>query len=85
MTFSKKTMRAIEIAGKGGPEVLKLVEVNVPDIKENEILVRVRAAGVNRPDVFQRMGSYPPPEGASPLPGLEIAGEIVELGVAVKQ
>ena len=85
MTFSKKTMRAIEIAGKGGPEVLKLVEVNVPDIKDNEILVRVHAAGVNRPDVFQRMGSYPPPEGASPLPGLEIAGEIVELGVAVKQ
>lgn len=84
MTVAKKTMRAIAIADKGGPDVLKLIETNIPQIKDNEVLVRVFAAGVNRPDVFQRQGSYPPPVGASPLPGLEISGEIAKLGKAVK-
>lgn len=84
MTIAKKTMRAIAIAGKGGPDVLKLVEIDIPQIKDDEVLVRVYAAGVNRPDVFQRQGSYPPPAGASSLPGLEIAGEIVKQGKAVK-
>lgn len=84
MTIAKKTMRAIAIAGKGGPDVLKLVETDIPQIKDNEVLVRVYAAGVNRPDVFQRQGSYPPPAGASSLPGLEIAGEIAKRGKAVK-
>lgn len=84
MTIAKKIMRAIAIAGKGGPDVLKLVETDIPQIKDNEVLVRVYAAGVNRPDVFQRQGSYPPPAGASSLPGLEIAGEIAKRGKAVK-
>jgi NADPH:quinone reductase len=70
-------MRAIEIAGHGGPEVLRLVERPVPDPAPGEVLIRVAAAGVNRPDIMQRMGKYPPPPGASDLPGLEVSGEIV--------
>jgi len=71
-------MRAIEIVQPGGPEVLKLCERPVPQLKQGEILIRVHAAGVNRPDVFQRLGQYPVPPGASDLPGLEVAGEIVD-------
>jgi NADPH2:quinone reductase len=77
-------MRAVEISGPGGPEVLKVVERPKPAAKANEILVKVAAAGVNRPDVLQRMGNYPVPADASDLPGLEIAGEVVEKGAAVK-
>jgi NADPH2:quinone reductase len=77
-------MRAVEISQPGGPEVLKLTDVPKPAPKPNEILVKVAAAGVNRPDVLQRMGLYPVPPGASPLPGLEIAGEVVELGSEAK-
>ena len=71
-------MRAVEISQPGGPEVLKVADVPKPEPKPNEILVKVAAAGVNRPDVLQRMGLYPVPPDASPLPGLEIAGEVVE-------
>ena len=70
-------MRAIEIAGHGGPEVLRPVERPVPDLGPAEVLIRVAGAGVNRPDVMQRMGKYPPPPGASDIPGLEVSGEIV--------
>jgi NADPH2:quinone reductase len=77
-------MRAVEISRPGGPDVLKVVEVPKPAPKANEILVKVAAAGVNRPDVLQRMGHYPVPPDASPLPGLEVAGEVAELGSAVK-
>jgi len=73
-------MRAVEITKQGGPEVLKLADRPRPVPKENEILVKVAAAGVNRPDVLQRTGNYPVPPGASDLPGLEIAGEVVEPG-----
>jgi putative PIG3 family NAD(P)H quinone oxidoreductase len=73
-------MRAVEISAPGGPEVLRLAEVSKPKPKPNEIVVKVAAAGVNRPDVLQRMGHYPVPPGASPLPGLEVAGEVEELG-----
>ena len=73
-------MRAVEISQPGGPEVLRLADLPKPTPKPNEILVKVAAAGVNRPDVLQRMGHYPVPPDASPLPGLEIAGEVVELG-----
>src|SRR5215216_4595403 len=78
-------MRAVEISQPGGPEVLKLGEVARPAPKPNEILVKVAAAGVNRPDILQRMGLYPVPPGASALPGLEIAGEVAELGADVRQ
>lgn len=70
-------MRAVEISVPGGPEVLKLVERPTPQPKAGEVLIKVAAAGINRPDVFQRKGVYPPPAGASDLPGLEVAGEIV--------
>ncbi|KAF1852517.1 hypothetical protein Lal_00037251 [Lupinus albus] len=70
-------MRAIEIKQFGGPEVLQACERPVPELKAGEVLIKVHAAGVNRPDVFQRTGNYPVPPGASDLPGLEVAGEIV--------
>ena len=70
-------MRAIEIKEFGGPEVLQACERPVPELKAGEVLIKVHAAGVNRPDVFQRTGNYPVPPGASDLPGLEVAGEIV--------
>jgi NADPH:quinone reductase len=71
------SMRAIEIAGHGGPDVLRLVERPVPRPRSGEVLVRVAAAGINRPDLMQRAGKYPPPPGASDIPGLEMSGEIV--------
>ena len=70
-------MRAIEISQPGGPEVLRPCERPMPVAGPGEVLIRVHAAGVNRPDVLQRSGSYPPPPDASDLPGLEVAGEIV--------
>jgi NADPH2:quinone reductase len=76
-------MRAIEISAPGGPDVLRLVERPVPEPAEGEILVRVAAAGVNRPDILQREGKYLPPAGASDLPGLEIAGRVEVVGAGV--
>jgi NADPH2:quinone reductase len=76
-------MRCVEISKPGGPEVLVAAERPLPAPKAKEILVKVAAAGVNRPDVLQRMGKYPIPPDASDLPGLEIAGEVVACGVGV--
>ncbi len=73
-------MTAISIAEPGGPEVLQPQPMAVPRPGPGEVLIKVAAAGVNRPDVMQRQGMYPPPKGASPIPGLEIAGEIVAAG-----
>ena len=78
-------MRAISIREPGGPEVLTPVEVELPRLRDDEVLVRVRAAGVNRPDILQREGRYPVPPDASPYPGLEIAGEVVATGQAVSE
>ena len=75
-----ETMRAVEIAAPGGPEQLRLTERPTPKPGRGEVLVKVAAAGVNRPDVLQRMGVYPPPPGASDIPGLEIAGTVVATG-----
>ena len=75
-----KTMRAVEISAPGGPDVLRLAERRTPVPGRGEVLVKVAAAGVNRPDVLQRMGVYPPPPGASDIPGLEIAGTVVAAG-----
>ena len=75
-----KLMQAIEISAPGGPEMLRLTERPVPEPGPDEVLIRVAAAGVNRPDVLQRMGAYPPPPGASDIPGLEIAGTVVAAG-----
>src|SRR5690606_24836528 len=70
-------MTAVEITRPGGPEVLVPARRPIPQPGPGQVLIRVEAAGVNRPDVAQREGSYPPPPGASDLPGLEVAGEIV--------
>ena len=75
-----ETMRAVDPETFGGPEVLALVERPVPVPAADEVLIRVAAAGVNRPDVLQRMGFYPPPPGAPSIPGLEVSGEIVAAG-----
>ncbi|MBI1365997.1 MAG: zinc-binding dehydrogenase [Alphaproteobacteria bacterium] len=73
-------MRAIEIAAPGGPEALRLARRRTPTPGPCDVLIRVEAAGVNRPDVLQRQGLYPPPPGASDIPGLEVAGEAVAVG-----
>ena len=77
-------MRAVEITKPGGPEVLKIGDRPLPQPKPHEILVHVAAAGVNRPDILQRMGLYAVPPDASDLPGLEIAGTVVAIGADVK-
>jgi len=76
-------MRYIECAGAGGPEVLRLTEGPPPEPRPGEVLIRVQAAGVNRPDIVQRQGKYPPPPGASPILGLEVAGTVVSTGARV--
>ncbi|MGC8517942.1 MAG: NAD(P)H-quinone oxidoreductase [Steroidobacteraceae bacterium] len=85
MTALPESMQVIEITAPGAPEVLQPARRPLPQPGPNEVLVRVRAAGVNRPDVLQRRGAYPPPPGASDIPGLEIAGEVVALGAEVRQ
>lgn len=77
------TMICIEIAEPGGPEVLRAVRRPVPQPAAGEVLIEVRAAGVNRPDVMQRQGMYPPPPGAPDIPGLEIAGTVIARGADV--
>jgi NADPH2:quinone reductase len=77
-------MIAIEIRAPGGPEVLVAAERPTPVPADGEVLIRVAAAGVNRPDIFQRLGRYPPPPGASDIPGLEVAGTIEQLGPQVR-
>ena len=77
-------MRAVEISEPGGPEVLRLVTRPVPQAGPGEILLRVHAAGVNRPDALQRAGNYAPPPDASDLPGLEASGEVVALGAGAE-
>ncbi|MEL7370852.1 MAG: NAD(P)H-quinone oxidoreductase [Myxococcota bacterium] len=74
------TMTVVEITRPGGPEVLRPVSAPVPQPGKGEVLIEVAAAGVNRPDVMQREGKYPPPPGASEIPGLEVSGRIVALG-----
>jgi putative PIG3 family NAD(P)H quinone oxidoreductase len=76
-------MRFIDVAAPGGPEVLILAEGPVPVPGEGEVLIRVAAAGVNRPDILQRTGHYPPPPGASAILGLEVSGTIAALGAGV--
>jgi len=77
-------MTAVGFQAPGGPDVLQPQEIAVPKPAAGEVLVKVAFAGVNRPDVVQRQGNYAPPPGASPIPGLEIAGEIVALGEEVE-
>jgi len=83
MTSLPNEMTSVEIVTPGGPEALQAATIPVPVPGHDEVLVKVAAAGVNRPDVAQRQGGYPPPPGAPATPGLEIAGEIVALGTGV--
>ncbi len=78
-------MRCVDIASPGGPEQLRLGERPDPAPGESEVLIRVAAAGVNRPDVLQRHGKYPPPPGASDVPGLEVAGVVARVGPGVQR
>ena len=78
-----KEMRAVGMDGPGGPDVLTLRKMPIPLPSRGEVLIRVHAAGINRPDLLQRAGHYPPPAGASPLPGLEVSGTVVQLGMDV--
>ena len=83
MTDIPATMQAIDPATAGGPEVLVAVERPVPVPGPGEVLIKVAAAGINRPDVLQRKGGYPPPQGAPTILGLEIAGEVIAVGAGV--
>jgi NADPH:quinone reductase-like Zn-dependent oxidoreductase len=79
------TMTLIEITEPGGPEVLKPRQEPVPAAGTGEVLIRVHAAGVSRPDVIQRAGKYPMKPGMSPIPGLEVAGEVVAIGAGISE
>ena len=83
MNSLPETMTAIEIATFGPPEGLRPAKRTTPVAQHGEILIKVAAAGVNRPDVMQRTGNYPPPPGASDIPGLEVSGEVVQVGHGV--
>ena len=78
-----ETMRQIRFTAAGGPEVIAVETVPLPEPAAGQVLIEVVAAGVNRPDIMQRQGSYPPPKGATEIPGLEIAGRIAALGEGV--
>ncbi|HEV3181306.1 MAG TPA: NAD(P)H-quinone oxidoreductase [Steroidobacteraceae bacterium] len=80
-----QTMTAVEIREPGPPQVLRAVERPVPQPGPGEVLIQVAAAGINRPDVLQRKGIYPPPPGITDIPGLEVAGEVVRLGEGVRE
>ncbi|XP_041027191.1 quinone oxidoreductase PIG3-like [Juglans microcarpa x Juglans regia] len=78
-------MKAVVITSPGGPEVLQLQEVREPELKDDEVLIKVEATALNRADTVQRKGSYPPPKGASEFPGLECSGTIVAVGKKVSR
>ena len=77
-----ETMRFVGLTGPGAPEVLKIQTMPTPAPREHEVLIKVHAAGINRPDILQRQGKYPPPAGASPILGLEVAGVVAAIGGA---
>ncbi|MAK29034.1 NAD(P)H-quinone oxidoreductase [Acinetobacter sp.] len=85
MTDLPTTMRHIEISQSGDPDVLHIVETSLPKIKIDEILIEVKAFGINRPDVLQRKGLYPMPKDVTPIPGLEVAGIVTAIGENVSQ
>jgi len=76
-------MKAVLMSGFGGVEVLSVGETEGPTVKEGQVLIKVVATSINRPDLVQRAGNYPPPPGDSPILGLEVAGTVVELGPGV--
>jgi NADPH2:quinone reductase len=78
-----KTMKQIHFDGPGGPEVIRVGEAPVPTPGEGKVLIKVTAAGINRPDIFQRSGNYPPPPGETAIPGLEVSGHVAAIGPGV--
>src|SRR6202521_4011568 len=84
-TVIPRTMTAVEIREPGPPQVLRAVQRPRPEPGAGEVLIRVAAAGVNRPDILQRKGLYPPPAGVTDIPGLEVAGEVVRWGAGVTE
>ncbi len=84
MTSVPTTMTAVEIIGKGGPEVLQVSEIPTPSPGDGQVLIAVEAAGLNRPDIMQRNGVYPAPKGHSTIPGLEVAGTVISSGANVE-
>ncbi len=82
MTDVPKTMKAVAIDGAGGPDVLQFTEISTPSPGPGQVLIKVSAAGINRPDVMQRSGTYPAPKGHSTTPGLEVSGTIAAVGEA---
>ncbi len=78
-------MKAIVISSPGGPEVLQLQEVEDPELKDDEVLIKVEASALNRADTVQRRGAYPPPKGASPYLGVECSGTILAVGKTVSR
>ena len=85
MEHIPESMNYIQIEKHGDPDVLKLSSQSVPDPGLDEVLIRVEAAGVNRPDIMQRKGLYPPPPGATDVPGLEVSGTVVKTGKNVTE
>ena len=83
--MTQNTMQQIIITEPGGPEKLAFEKVAIPEPQANEVLVKVHAFGLNRPDILQRQGLYPMPKGVTPVPGLEVAGEVVAVGADVSQ
>ena len=83
--MTQNTMQQIIITEPGGPEKLAYETVAIPEPQANEVLVKVHAFGLNRPDILQRQGLYPMPKGVTPVPGLEVAGEVVAVGADVSQ
>ena len=84
MIINPKVMTCIEITEPGGPEVLKPTSRPIPQPDDGEVLLEVKAAGINRPDCIQRQGHYAPPTGVTDIPGLEVAGEIISIGAGVQ-
>jgi NADPH2:quinone reductase len=82
--MGRPRMRRIEFAGRGGPEVIRITEAEVPEPRDGQVLIEVAACGVNRPDCLQREGAYPPPRGESDIPGLEVSGKVVACGRGVE-
>ncbi|KAA8734962.1 NAD(P)H-quinone oxidoreductase [Acinetobacter qingfengensis] len=83
--MQQQQMNYIEIIESGGPEVLQIRQTDIPQPKADEVLIKVRAAGINRPDILQRKGLYPMPKGVTNIPGLEVAGDVVAIGGNVQR
>ena len=83
--MTQNTMQQVIITEPGGIEKLAYETVDIPTVQADEVLVKVHAFGINRPDILQRQGLYPMPKGVTPVPGLEVAGEVIAIGANVSK